>query len=59
MHTHAPAVRAAGICTGTNAFTRDEITFLQLIIFHTVGFYFVYLINFILDFLYASAGYCI
>ena len=28
-----------------DAFTRDEITFLQLIIFHTFGFYFVYLMN--------------
>ena len=31
-----------------HAFTRglyDEITFLQLIIFHTFGFYFIYLIN--------------
>ena len=37
----------------------DEITFLQLVIFHTFGFYFVYSINFILDFLDASAGYCI
>ena len=42
-------------------FTRlsDEINFLQLVTFHTFGFYFVYLINFILDFLDASAGYCI
>ena len=30
-----------------------------LVIFQTFGFYFVYSINFILDFLDASAGYCI
>ena len=45
-----------------DGFTRglyDKIAFLKLVIFHTFGFYFVYSINFILDFLDASAGYCI
>ena len=37
----------------------DEITFLQLVIFHAFGFYLFYLINSLLEFLDASAGYCI
>ena len=37
----------------------SSITFFALVLFHTFGFYFVYSINFILDFLDASAVYCI
>ena len=36
-----------------------QITFVQLVTFHTFNLYFIYLINFILFFLDASAGYCI